>query len=225
MRRRHVIEAVVFVAGLGIGVACANDTNAQTVQRVVPDDTAAVSKILAVVRGANPLVCEMTARNADGQGWFNSWGSPGGQSLMIDSASAALLDWVHRTHNDPALVPPLQTALRDEDACVRRVASSLLSHVRHPAAVSAMISALGDTRAGTREVAAFGLGMAEAQGSADALERRLSDDVPAVRRAAAWALGELEARKALPALIQLLARDQDARVRQAAAWAIGNIHQ
>jgi HEAT repeat protein len=65
--------------------------------------------------------------------------------------------------------------------------------------------------------------MADAAEGVDDLTRRLRDDSPVVRRAAAWALGELEARKAVPALIDLLAKDSDARVRQAAAWAIGSI--
>jgi HEAT repeat protein len=222
MTRFHALEAAVFAVGLAIGVACANDSNAQPSARVTPDDTAAVGRLLGTVRGAPPLVCEMTARAADMHGWFN--GRSGAEALVTDSASAALLDWVQRSHDDPALVAPLSSAMRDSDACVRRIAASLLSRVRHVSAVTAMTNALGDAGAGTREVAALGLGMAEAQGAGDALGRRLRDAEPAVRRAAAWALGELEVKSALPALIDLLARDTDARVRQAAAWAIGNIH-
>ena len=224
MKRYHALEAAVFAVGLAIGVACANDSNAQTTERIVPDDTAAVARLLGIVRGANPLVCEMTARAADRQGSWFSHGSVGGAPLVMDSASSALLDWVQRSHNDPALVPPLRTAMRDADACVRRIASSLLSRVEHTSAISALVEALDDSQPGTREVAAFGLGMAEARSSIGALELRLKDAVPAVRRAAAWALGELEARTAIPALVELLARDPDARVRQAAAWAIGSIH-
>ena len=55
-------------------------------------------------------------------------------------------------------------AVTSDDVCVRRVAGSLLSHVRHPSAASAMIDALDDARPGTREVAAFGLGMALVMG-------------------------------------------------------------
>jgi HEAT repeat protein len=223
MSRRNWIEAGVFAVGLAIGISCANDTNAQTRVQVVPDDTAAVSRLLATVRGASPLVCEMTTRAADMHGSWMNWGSIGGAPLVMDSASSALLDWVQRTHNDPVIVPRLTAALRDDDACVRRVAASLLSHVRHASAISAMVDALRDGNPGTREVAALALGMAEAESAADALEARLRDDAPGVRRAVAWALGEIEAKKAVPALIDVLARDQDPRVRQAAAWAIGNI--
>jgi HEAT repeat protein len=223
MSRRNLLEAGVFVVGLAIGIACANDSNAQTAERLVPDDTAAVSRLLAIVRGANPLVCEMTTRAADMHGSWMNWGQIGGAPLVMDSASSALLDWVQRTHNDPNIVPRLSSAMRDEDACVRRVAASLMSRVRHASAVSAMIEALGATGPGTREVAALALGMADAEEAADELQGRLRDDTPGVRRAAAWALGELEAKKAVPALLDVLAKDPDARVRQAAAWAIGSI--
>lgn len=224
MKRSHLIESGVFAIGIAIGVACANDGNAQTAERVVPDDTASVSRLLAAVRGSNPLVCEMAARAADMRGSWMNWGSAGGAALVIDSASSALLDWVQRSHNDPALVAPLKVAMREDDVCARRVAASLLSRVRHPSATDALVQALDDAKPGTREAAALALGMSHAESSAEALERRLQDDAPPVRRAAAWALGELEVKRAIPALIHVLARDSDARVRQAAAWAIGNIH-
>jgi HEAT repeat protein len=222
----HAIEVALFATGLAIGIGCANDSNAQTADgvRVIPDDTVGIVKLLGVVRGANPLVCEMAARTADMRGSWSMWGPLSGDPLIMDSTSAALLNWIQRTHNDPTVVPRLRAAMRDDDGCVRRVASSLLSRVRHPSAVSALLSALDEPQAGTREVAAFGLGMAEAPAAADPLEKRLRDTSPAVRRAAAWALGQLEVKKAVPGLIELLAHDSDARVRQTAAWAIGSIH-
>ena len=223
MRRSHLIESGVFVVGIAIGIACANDGNAQTAERLIPDDTASVSRLLAVARGASPLVCEMAVRAADRQGSWSSRGSISGSPLVMDSASSALLDWVNRSHNDPILVAPLRNGIRDGDACVRRVAASLLSRVEHQSAADALRAALDDAQPGTREVAAFGLGMAEVETASEALERKLADETPAVRRAAAWALGELEGKRAIPALIHVLARDPDARVRQAAAWAIGNI--
>jgi HEAT repeat protein len=224
MTRHHGIELAVFVVGVGIGIACAGDTNAQTPERIVPDDTVAVARLLNVVRGANPRVCEMTVRSVDMHGSWSSWGSDGGgDPLVTDSASAALLDWVRRKHNDPVLVPPLRTAMRDGDNCVRRVAGALLARVQHSSAVSALLAALDDAQAGTREVAALGLGMADVHSAAGALEQRLQDDAPAVRRAAAWSLGQLEVKAAMPALIRVLARDPDARVRQTAAWAIGSV--
>src|SRR3954471_6691093 len=111
MKRFPLIESAVFAVGIAIGIACANDGNAQTTERIVPDDTASVSRLLAVVRGSNPLVCEMAARAADMHGSWMNWGSTGSSPLVIDSASSALLDWVQRSHNDPALVAPLRAAM------------------------------------------------------------------------------------------------------------------
>ena len=218
-------EIALFATGLAIGVACANDSSAQSTERIriIPDDTAGIARLLGVARGANPLVCEMATRTADMRGSWSMWGPLSDDPLAMDSVSAALLDWIQHRHNDPAVVPRLSAAMREDDGCVRRVAASLLSRVRHPSAVSALLSALDDPRAGTREVAAFGLGMAVTPAAADPLERKLHDAVPAVRRAAAWALGQMEDKKAVPALIELLAHDPDARVRQTAAWAIGSI--
>jgi hypothetical protein len=223
MNRAFLMESAVFAVGIAIGVACAVDSNAQTTERLIPEDTASVSRLLGVVHGANPLVCEMAVRTADRHGSWSNWGAIGGSPLIMDSASSALLDWVQRPHNDPALVAPLRRGIQDGDACVRRVSASLLSNVRHPLAADALRKALEAAEPGTREVAAVGLGMAGVHLAADALERRLADDAAPVRRAAAWALGELEGKKAIPALIHVLARDPDAGVRQAAAWAIGNI--
>ena len=209
-----------------LGVACARDGSAQTTSgqsRAVPDDTAAMVRLLSAVRGADPLFCEMATRNVDMHGWWSRWGPIADDPLETDSSSAALVRWIQRDHSDPALVPRLRAGLRDGDACVRRVAGSMLSRVEHPSALSALMDALGDSRAEVREVAALGLGMAEHKGAVDALIGRLKDGTPGVRRAAAWALGSIGPRKAVPPLMDVLARDPDARARQAAAWAIGNI--
>jgi HEAT repeat protein len=226
MTGQRMLDGAVLAIGFIIGVAC-TDSSAQSsaaTREVVADDTVGVVKLLAMVRGTDPLVCEMTTRTADMHGSWSNWGPISGDPLVMDSASAALLDWIQHSHKDPALVAPLRTAMRDDDRCVRRVASSLLSRVRHPSAVAALLSALGDAKPGTREVAAFGLGMTETPSAIDPLLERLRDAAPAVRRAAAWALGQMEAKKAVPALVELLARDSDPRVRQTAAWAIGSIH-
>jgi hypothetical protein len=228
MNKTSAVAGTVFAVGaLAFAVACARDGNAQSVRadRIVPDDTAAVARLLVAVRGAPPLYCEMATRNVDMHGSWSRWGPMGGDPLETDSASAAMLSWIQRTHNDPAVVPRLRVALRDDDACVRRIAGSFLARVEHPTAVSALLAALDDAKAETREVAAYGVGMAEYASAIEPLIDRLKDNAPAVRRAAAWALGSIEAKKAVPALMTLLAGDPDARVRQAAAWAIGSIHQ
>jgi hypothetical protein len=226
MMSRRVVVSAVAIWTTAFGVACARDIAAQTASsqgKLIPDDTASVSRLLNTVRGVDPLLCELVVRNVDQRGSWSHWGSMAGDPLVTDSASGALLRWVQNTHNDPALVPRLRTAMRDNDGCVRRVAGSFLAHVEHPSAVNALMDALGDSRAEVREVAAFGLGIAERRDAVDALISRLKDGSPNVRRASAWALGAIEHKKAVAPLMEVLARDTDARVRQTAAWAIGNI--
>lgn len=227
MSRRGSFAGIAGAAmTLALGVACARDISAQTASsqgRLIADDTASVSRLLNAVRGADVLLCEVLVRNVDQRGSWSHWGSIGADPLVTDSASGALLRWVQNKHNDPVVVPRLRTAMRDSDACVRRVGGSFLAHVDHPSAVAALMDALGDVRAEVREVAAIGLGIAEHPGAVDALIGRLKDGAPAVRRASAWALGALEPKKAIVPLMEVLSRDSDARVRQTAAWAIGNI--
>jgi HEAT repeat protein len=219
---------IVSVAALiGIGLACAREGNAQGAASrtpVVADDTASVARLLAAVRGSDPLLCEMAVRNTDNNGWWSRWGSLGGNPLDVDSAAAVLISWIQRGHNDPAIVPRLRTAMRDGDACVRRVAGSFLGRIEHQAAVAALLDGLGDTNADTRFVAAVGLGLSEIPMPSAPLVRALRDQSPAVRRAAAWALGSREMKEAEEPLIDLMQRDGDPRVRQAAAWAIGRLY-
>jgi hypothetical protein len=220
---RSAVTSLAAAISLAVGVACAREGNAQTAstaRAIVRDDTASLSRLLRTVRGVDPLLCELTARSVDMHGWW----SRGGDALEVDSASAALIAWIQHRHNDPALVPRLRDAMRDPDACVRRVAGSFLGRVEHASAVTALLGALDDASADTRYVAALGLGLAEKPaGAGEPLIRRLRDDSPMVRKAAAWALGSLEEATAVEALIQVLQRDTDARTRQAAAWALGQI--
>jgi HEAT repeat protein len=214
-----------FAAGLLLlATACARDGNAQGV--AVRNDVAALSRYLDAVRGANPVLCELAARNADASGWWSRFGPHDDNPLDVDSAAASVVAWVQRGDKYATIVPQLRAALRDTDACVRRVAGSLLGRVKHSSATSALVAALDDASAETRYVAALGLGMSESSLAVTAVEpliRRLSDESPRVRRTAAWALGSVEARAALVPLIELLGRDNDPRVRQTAAWAIGQI--
>lgn len=227
MSRRGVAAGAVGAAlTLALGVACARDSAAQNASASaarIPDDTAAVTRLLNAIRGVDPLLCELATRSVDMHGSWSRWGPISGDPLETDSASAALIRWIQKKHNDPSVVPRLRTALRDADACVRRVAGSFLSRIEHPSATSALMDALDESRPEVREVAAYGLGLAEHAGAVDALIERLKDSAPAVRRASAWALGSIEAKKAVVPLLEVLSRDTDARVRQIAAWAIGNI--
>lgn len=227
--------ALAVVASCVVGAACVRENDAlaasttTTAAVVTSDDSSFVARLLTVVRGVDPLLCELTTRAVDMHGSWSRWApmKGGGDPLEVDSAAGALLTWVQEDHTDPSVVPRLRTALGDPDACVRRVAGSLLGRVDHPSATSALVSAVDDVNAQTRFVAALGLGLSENERKKDAavapLLRRLKDESAQVRRAAAWSLGSIKARDALTPLLDLLAHDADARVRQAAAWAIGEI--
>ena len=217
--------ATVVIAAIA-AISCASDSSAQTRalrKPIVKDDTSSVARLLDVVRGVDPMLCELATRTVDMHGSWSRWDLRSDSPLQTDSASAAILDWVQHSHNDPALVPVLRAGMRDPDACVRRISGSFLGRIEHPSADEALLVALDDPSAGTRYVAAMGLGMGEHTIGVDRLMRRLTDDSPIVRRASAWALGAMEALPAKDALIELLGRDPDARVRQVAAWALGRI--
>lgn len=188
--------------------------------RVSTDDPENVGRLLAAVRGASPLYCELATRLVDGRVW---WSSSGTSLIEVDSASAELIRWVHRKHTDARVVPRLAAGLRDDDRCVRRIAGALLGRVDVPGAFATLTDALDHVSEGTRAAAAVGLGLADQDAGVQPLIRRLRDPSADVRRSAAWALGAIEHHSALGPLIELLERDTDARVRQAAAWAIGEV--
>jgi len=213
---------------MALFAACASDSNAQIASARADraaEDSVSVAWLLRAVRGADPLLCELAVRQVDMQGSWSNWGSIGDNPLETDSAAAAVIKWTQQEHDDPAMVPALTAAMRDPDACVRRVGGSFLGRVKHVSARAALLSGLDDGNPETRYVAAMGLGLGGVTDAQQPLTRRLRDDSPKVRRAAAWALGALEQTSALPALIETLARDSDPRVRQAAAWAIGRSHE
>src|SRR5687768_15468475 len=156
----RLVMRIGVVAAMVIAIACASDGNAQNAEPqkpVRPDDTAAVTRLLSAVRGADPLLCEMAARNVDMHGWWSHGGPMGSSPLDRDSTSASLIMWIQTDHTDPAVVPRLRTAMRDTDGCVRRVAASFLGRVEHPAATAALVSALQDQSAETRFLGALGL--------------------------------------------------------------------
>jgi len=221
--------AACVVAVIVAGAACVRDGTAQpavTAQGrsvAIADDTASVTRLLRAVRGVDPLLCELATRNVDMHGSWSRWAPMNGDPLEVDSAASALIHWIQRDHNDPAVVPRLRAALADPDACVRRVAGSFLGRIDHPAALTALVGALDEPNADVRSVAALGLGLSSNQAAIAPLLRHLRDESAAVRRATAWSLGSLEASAALVPLVELLARDPDPKVRQAAAWALGEI--
>jgi len=192
---------------------------------------AEIARLLAGVRGATPIACELALRAVDTQGgWFGRYGTAPG---AVDTAAQGLVHDVTNGVLGPDVVPPLRDALTDADACVRRTAAPLLGRVEGTAGVDALVAALRASASGTREVAAIGLGFAgrrrteTAAASAGAaagpaLIAALRDGEAEVRTAAAWALGRLEVHDAVPALMTAM-RDPSAWVRESAAAALGEI--
>lgn len=224
MRARPLAFVLALGAGVALGVLTRPTPDAAAVtpapQRS-PDDTAAVTRLLGTVRGAAPLYCELATRMVDGRNYWSSGG--GGDAIEMDSASSALIRWVHTRERDGRVIPRLAAALRDPDRCVQRVAAGLLGRMRIAPATSALIAALDETTPAVRAAAAVGLGLSETRVAVQPLLRRLADESTDVRRNAAWALGAIEDRSAMLPLIELLQRDRDPRVRQAAAWALGQV--
>lgn len=226
MRPRHLAAlgaATAALLALPVVAWSARTSSVPAVpqQRPVVDDTVAPSRILASVRGANPLFCELATRMIDGRSYWSSGGRSG--LVDVDADAAALIRWVHAKHEDPRFVPRLAAAIRDTDPCVRRVAGGMLGRVNHASAVRALLTALDDENASTRSAAAVGLGIQEDSTAVQPLIARLRDASADVRRTAAWALGVIEHRSAMMPLVELLGRDADPRVREAAAWAIGEV--
>ena len=185
------------------------------------DDAENVAALIAAVRNANPVLCELAARGAS---WDGNWQYVGPAS-PLRQRSAPTMDLVRFAASSPKgreVIAPLRAALGDPDPCVRRFVAPLLGRTQQNAAVESLVEALRDQSAVTREAAAVGLRFAEKRETIDDLTRVLGDQEPSVRAAAAWALGEIEDPRAIPALERLL-KDPETVVRINAAWALGEI--
>ena len=185
------------------------------------DEVENVAALIAAVRNANPVLCELAAR---GSSWGGNWQHAGPASLLREGR-APTMELVRFAASSPKgreVVAPLRAALGDPDACVRRFVAPLLGRTQQTAAVESLVEALRDQSAITREAAAVGLRFAEKRETMDDLTRALGDQEPSVRAAVAWALGEFEDPRAIPALERVL-KDPEAVVRINAAWALGEI--
>jgi hypothetical protein len=187
-----------------------------------PDDPENVAALIAAVRNANPVLCELAARGAS---WDGNWHYVGPAS-PLRARNAPMMELVKFAASSPKgreVIAPLRAALGDPDPCVRRFVAPLLGRTQQNAAVETLVAALRDENPVTREAAAVGLRFAEKPSTIDPLTRALEDRESSVRAAAAWALGEIEDPAAIPALTALLRDDRDPEVRRMAAWALGNI--
>ncbi|HYJ80016.1 MAG TPA: HEAT repeat domain-containing protein [Longimicrobiaceae bacterium] len=220
---------------------------------VLVQQTGSARELLAAVRGANPIVCELATRN-----FGNNWGGGSGDWEDLPALARSgeetrrVLAWVDRM--DSLDVAPLRDGLGDPDTCVRRASARLLGRARKAEAVDVLLEAVRSTEAGRREAAVLGLAYTDDERAVAPLVELLRDADPELRGGAAWALGHvgstrasqpllgvlddreprvrrsvaralgrLESSDAVPALANLLASDDDPTVRRAAAWALGQI--
>ena len=185
------------------------------------DDAENVAALIAAVRNANPILCELASRGAM---WNGNWQHVG-PAMPLRARGAGDMELVRFAASSPKgreVIAPLRAALGDSDPCVRRFVAPLLGRTQQDAAVETLVTALRDENATTREAAAVGLRFADNPRTIDPLTRALEDRESAVRAAAAWALGEIEDSRAIPALERTL-KDADPLVRINAAWALGEI--
>ena len=122
---------------------------------------------------------------------------------------------------DPADLPAILAALKDEAPYVRAGAAGALCHFDdQPAVLPALLAAMGD--AAVRADAAKSLGCLGGPETQAPLRSALQDPSPDVRAAAADALGNLVDHESVPQIVAML-KDQDPQVRTAAAGALGSI--
>ena len=185
------------------------------------DEAENVAALIAAVRNANPVLCELAARGA---AWDGNWQHVGPASPLRARGEETrnLVRFAASSPRSRDVIPPLRAALGDPDPCVRRFVAPLLGRTQHDAAVETLVAALRDASATTREAAAVGLRFAEKPSTLDPLMRALEDSESSVRAASAWALGELEDSRSIPALERAL-KDAEPIVRMNAAWALGEI--
>lgn len=218
-----LVAAVLVVCRAG---EAGPSAQAEAATASVPSDSLA-SALLATVRGADPVVCELAVRAVDGRhGWSSTADELAGVGAPLTPLQRATIQWAvesEEEHADAGVVEPLAAGLRDPDACVRRMAALKLGHTRDPRGIAALHAALEAPDVAQRAVGALGLGYAEDPAAIDDLGDALDDASPEVRAAAAWALGEIEDARAIPLLIPVLSGDEDPGVRQVAAWALGAI--
>jgi len=127
-------------------------------------------------------------------------------------------------------MPPLISALKDEDGSVRRAAAAVLGELKDPRAVEPLISALKDEDWHVRLAAVGALeeinpkwqGTEEAKRKVSEFISALKDEDGSVHYAAAGALGKLKDPRAVEPLISAL-KDKNENVRRTAAEALNKI--
>jgi HEAT repeat protein len=148
--------------------------------------------------------------------------------LLIDletgevSARRASAELLAASHDDRS-IGALISAMRDDDADVRRAAMLGLWRVGRPA-FDRLIDSLFDTDYLVRRGACEALGLMDDGRAVPHLMDALTDSNPDVRSSAAWALGRLRKNVGLKSLIVAL-RDEWPQVRRESAWALGELKE
>jgi HEAT repeat protein len=215
MKQRFAVRRAASMAAMVLGAAALAGSAAVNAQEV-----GSAAAFLETLRGTQPAACELVSRGLD-----NGWGGHIGEAVSLtsdDAQTLAVLRWA-TSGVDARSLDVLRTAIRDFDACVRRIAAQLLGRHGDDSAVSALMDALRSDDVSIAEAGALGLGYSRAERAGGGLIDALRAGAPRVRRMAAWALGRIGSGASIPALTEALARDADAAVRRTAAWALGQI--
>ncbi len=170
------------VVGVGAGAALALAAGVAALGQTAGQDR--TRTFLEALRGANPIQCELALQNLNG--W---WGSDHEPVPDRNPQAWAVVATVTRNRTEPAMIPHLAAALRDEDGCVRRSAARLLGRSRAAAARARLLEALRDPNPAVRQLGAVGLGYGDEPSVESSLVTALRDRDPGVRAAAAWAIG------------------------------------
>ncbi len=213
------VTVVTFAAAV---TACAMEARGARAPQSAADDSVSATAVLGAVRGESPLACSLTARTVE-----NRWGSQhhlgGPDAAALDDAQAAAFDWVMTSRaNEIDVLPLLERAMGDADACVRRIAAQLVGRVGGAQLAGQLHADLTAADATRREMAVLALGYAGEKSAEPALAGIVKDAEPRVRRTTAWALGRTDNQAADSPLMSML-RDADPMVRVNAALSLGEL--
>ena len=107
------------------------------------DDAENVAALIAAVRNANPVVCELASRGAMWNGNWQ-WVGPASPLRGRSGGNADLVRFAASSPKGREVIAPLRAALGDPDPCVRRFVAPLLGRTQQNAAVETLVTALRD---------------------------------------------------------------------------------
>jgi hypothetical protein len=230
-RRRRVLRLGGVIVLAGILLIAIRETDAlvsvniwdRPSQQLAQPDSVYARQLLEAVRGANGILCGAIDRTFDTGAWSHSLTGII-ETDFADQRSADVTRWVGRGRFDTSVFAGARTAMRSEDACVRRMAARIAGETAVRDVHERLRAELSDADPRVRTAAVFALGFADRAESIPVLRERLGDSDRNVRVAAIWALGSIGDDSINDTMVNLLERDADPVVRSAAAWALGRIN-